>query len=176
MATEGERGETAAPVLRASMPAASAQASQRWRTVTAAAAVVAVDQATKAIVLSHLAVGQSAPLIGPLVSFTLVRNTGAAFGLLGGSSAELAVVAVIVSGVLWWLSGRTQRSGTAWSLGLLLGGALGNLVDRIARHGVVDFINFHVWPVFNTADTAITVGALWLLWQIVRMPEGEERL
>lgn len=137
--------------------------------------VLAVDQASKALVLTHLAPGQSVPILGTFLTLRVERNTGAAFGLLGGTTVPLAALAVAICAALWYLSGRSRQPGVAWSLGLVLGGALGNLVDRIVRHGVVDFIDVRLFSVFNAADTAITLGALWLLWQIARSPEGTER-
>jgi signal peptidase II len=134
-------------------------ARQLARTLAAAAAVVALDQTTKALALNALSPGSGRPLVGRLVTLTLVENRGAAFGLLGGAAPELAAFALAVAaGILWW-SARSERPAIAWALGLVLGGALGNLADRLLRHAVVDFVNVHVWPVFNVADAAITLGA-----------------
>lgn len=137
------------------------------------AAVVGVaDQVTKTLALRHLTLGQSRHVVGP-VNLLLTYNTGAAFGLGHGITpiVEAAVVVLVV-----WLvvaSRRASRVAT-WSvaagLGLLLGGALGNLGDRVFRHprgfpgGVVDFIQaVSWWPVFNVADAAIVVGVMVLV-------------
>lgn len=163
-------GRKGGAAMRPTSRGAGVAARQRLRASLAALAVLGADQATKGLVLAHLSPGESAPLLGRYVSLTLVENPGAAFGLLGGDTAALVAFAALVAGIAWWLSGRTTSRAAAWALGLLLGGALGNLADRVLRHAVVDFVNVHVWPVFNLADSAITVGAVWLLWQLVRAP------
>jgi signal peptidase II len=153
---------------------------QRLTTSLVALGVLALDQGSKAVALARLLPGLSVPVLGPVLSLTLVKNPGAAFGLLGRETAALGAFAAAVALLAWWLSGRTRGRSAAWGLGLLLGGALGNLIDRVARHGVVDFLNVHIWPVFNLADSAITIGALWLFWQAMRqpvqgaVPRGEE--
>lgn len=151
-------------------PRGVSPAGQRLRTSAVAAAVLGLDQATKALVLSRLGPAGSVRILGPFLSFTLVRNTGAAFGLFAGATAALAVVGAAAVVAAWLLSGRTHRPRTAWALGLVLGGALGNLVDRLLRHAVIDFVNVHVWPVFNVADSAVTVGAILLVWSIAVAP------
>ena len=152
-------------------PAGTA-ARRRWASAVAATVLI-LDQASKAWVVAQLAPGRSVPLLGSWLSLTLVENTGAAFSVLAHSSALLAAFAAVAAAALWWLSGRLEGRGAPTALGLILGGALGNLVDRLARHAVVDFVNIHVWPAFNVADSAITVGALWLLWTLVRAPAAE---
>lgn len=137
-----------------------------------AAVVVAADQATKAWALGNLQLGQPCHVIGP-VNLVLTYNTGAAFGLGTGVTpyVEAAVVVLIV-----WLLAVSRRASRAASwpmavgLGLLLGGALGNLADRVFRHprgfpgGVVDFIQaVSWWPVFNVADASIVVGVIILI-------------
>lgn len=131
-------------------------------------AVVVLDQLTKLAVVVSLDVGESRPLIGDVLFLSHVRNTGAAFGILPGASGILAVVALagILVGVLV-LSRRPARI-VAVGTALVAGGALGNLIDRVARgfpfHGsVVDFIDFRFWPAFNVADSAVTVGVGLLL-------------
>jgi signal peptidase II len=131
-----------------------------------AAAVVAVlDQFTKVLMVRHLALEASAPLLGPVASLTLTRNRGSAMGLLPGGGQFLAVVGAVVIVAIVYLGPRYARASRLawWGLSLLLGGALGNLVDRARLGYVVDFINFHVWPVFNVADIAVVCGAILLV-------------
>lgn len=130
-----------------------------WVTLATAAVVVALDQLTKAWALSALA-HRSIHVIGPL-SLTLRRNTGSAFSLFTGSSPVLAVVAGVLGAGIVIVATRVRSRILGVALGLVLGGALGNLADRIFRSasgGVVDFIDFRFWPTFNVADSAIVVG------------------
>jgi signal peptidase II len=130
--------------------------------------VIALDQLTKAWVLHALADGPI-HLVGA-VRLNLTRNTAGAFGLGGAAVPFLAVVALGLV-VFMASSGATTRHPVlALAVGLVLGGALGNLADRLFRgHGflsgaVIDFVDLRVWPVFNLADAAITVGCLLLVW------------
>ena len=134
--------------------------------------VLAVDQLTKNWALDHLRLGVARHVIGP-TNLLLTYNTGAAFGLGHGVTpfVEAAVVVLVV-----WLVAASRRASKGASrlmsvgLGLLLGGALGNLADRVFRHpkgfpgGVVDFIQgVSWWPVFNVADASIVVGVAVLI-------------
>ncbi len=137
--------------------------------------VVALDQGTKAIVWRTLPLHESVAVIPGFLNFTHIRNTGAAFGLMNGSDMPyktllLSVVAVVsLVGVGFYAAGLPREQRVArWGLALILGGAAGNLIDRVTAGFVVDFVDvywrtYHFWA-FNVADSAITVGvALWLL-------------
>jgi len=130
--------------------------------------VVALDQLTKAWALHNLADGPVG-VIGP-IRFTLTRNTAGAFGLGGALVPFLAVGALALVVALVARADVIRRPGLALAAGLVLGGALGNLVDRLARSpgllrgAVVDFVDLRWWPVFNLADAAITCGCVLLLW------------
>ncbi|PXY19505.1 signal peptidase II [Prauserella muralis] len=135
-----------------------------------AALAYAVDLVTKIIVTATLEGEEPVRILGGLVYLQLLRNPNAAYGLDIGGTWLLAVIAIIVVGVIIWFASRLRSVGWAIGLGLVLAGALGNLTDRIFRapgvlHGhVVDFIsvlepNGEFFPVFNAADSAITVGA-----------------
>ncbi|MEK7766463.1 MAG: signal peptidase II [bacterium] len=136
------------------------------------------DQASKWLALSRLADSVTTPLIPSVFHLTLVHNTGAAFGMFHGGNLVLGLVAALVAGALtiWHASITQAHPGREWAVGLILGGALGNLFDRVYRSGVVDFLDFRVWPVFNVADSAICVGAGWMMltWR-ARPPEGGSR-
>ena len=122
----------------------------------------------------HAAPGQHSPHSG-VFHLTYVQNTGAAFGFLRGKTLFFIVVAVLVLGFIIFLAPRLSREKPLLGLvfGLLLGGALGNLIDRIRFGYVIDFLDFRVWPVFNIADMAIVVGVCFLIWEIwFRTPEG----
>jgi signal peptidase II len=129
---------------------------------SAAAVAYVVDRVTKLIVESHLEGRPPIDVIPGVVRLRFTTNTGGAFGLFGGQTwlffGATALVCAAIVVVSWSLQSRVSAVG----LGLVLGGALGNMTDRILRgpRGVVDFIDFRVWPVFNAADSAIVIGAL----------------
>jgi len=134
-----------------------------------AVGILALDQFTKLLALSRLSPGLSIPVVGDLVALTLVMNPGLAFGMLAatppGSRWLVAVLSLLALSALAFLSARLLPAGgwaAALSLGLIFGGAVGNLVDRGRFGAVVDFIDLHWqnyhWPAFNVADSAITVG------------------
>jgi signal peptidase II len=143
-----------------------------WRRALAVCgAVVLVDQATKAIVVSSLSVDQSESLV---LGFKLTNtpNAGLAFGIGSGHGLVLAVTIGALALVLVWFALEPERPGLWLAVGLLAGGALGNLADRVRAGAVTDFIDPPFWPTFNLADVAITVGALVLVLASLG-PEGE---
>lgn len=133
--------------------------------VLLAAVLVVLDQYTKYLVCAHLAVGESWPVLGSLLSFTYSRNTSSAMGLMPLPTRALAVIAALfVVAILIWGVRWAERNGwLLWGLGLLLGGAVGNLLDRVRLNYVVDFIDVHFWPIFNVADIAVCCGAALIL-------------
>jgi signal peptidase II len=146
-----------------------------------AVVVYALDRATKVWAEASLAGEAPIEVIPGVLSFTYTTNSGGAFGLGRSAPWLFATATVLVSLVIVVLSLRLTRSSMAAALGLILGGALGNLTDRalngpgLSGH-VVDFIDLHVWPVFNVADSAIVVGAILLAATTGRRerPEGDE--
>lgn len=147
-----------------------AQPRQRLRLLLAVAATLfALDLVTKVIVVARIRPGEPVSIIGDVVELVLVRNPGAAFSMATGMTWLLTLIATaVVIGVL--RIGRTLRS-TLWAIGLggVLGGALGNLMDRLFRAPgplqghVVDFVSVGWWPVFNVADSSIVCGAILLV-------------
>jgi signal peptidase II len=139
-----------------------------------ATVVVALDQLTKQIASTHLLMGDPVPVLGDVVRLTLVRNTGAAFGLFPGSRVPFIVISLLAVAVVMYLFVReTYRSlANRILLGCILGGAIGNLIDRIRLGWVVDFIDVGIgatrWPVFNVADSAVTLGVILLAWNLAR--------
>lgn len=129
-----------------------------------AALLLAADIVTKIIAVEVLADREPVELLGGLLTLTETRNPGAAFGLAGGLTVIFTVVAVGVIAAIVRVAPRLRSAGWAVSLGLLLGGAAGNLVDRVLRDpapfrgAVVDWIELPNWPVFNLADTGICLG------------------
>ncbi len=155
-----------------SLTAASTQV-VGWRrlgvALAVAAVVVAVDQVTKTWALHRLAHGP-VTVLGP-ITLTLSFNTGSAFSLFTGLTALVAIVALALVSVLVVLAWRSPTAGRAALFGLVVGGALGNLSDRLFRsiHGaVVDFIDLKYWPTFNVADACIVVGCVLLVVSTLR--------
>lgn len=128
------------------------------------------DQLTKLLASAAFSPGMGLPLLPPVLYLTYVQNTGAAFGLLRGYHAFFIVCSLLVIGwIIWELVGNPPREASSrWGCALVLGGAAGNLIDRLRLGYVIDFIDLRVWPVFNVGDTAITVGVSLLLWQAMR--------
>lgn len=126
--------------------------------------VFLVDQGIKTVVESSMRLGESIALIPGFFSLTYITNDGGAFGILGGSQTILLIgSAVAVAVVLWMLlAGESSRLATL-GCGLILGGAAGNLLDRLSSGGVTDYIHFSFWYIFNGADVAIVVGVATLL-------------
>jgi len=138
-----------------------------------AAFVLALDQAAKAAIEAHLVIGQQVDVRGPL-GLTLSHNAGVAFGLAGGAGAPLVVITLAALGVVAYLFARNPTRPWMWvAAGLLAGGAIGNLVDRIRAGAVTDFVDLPPWPPFNLADVAITAGVLLLVFIYLRDAERE---
>jgi signal peptidase II len=133
-----------------------------WRALLVCGAVLLLDQVSKAIVRSSLTVGEHVQLA---LGFRLTNtpNSGLAFGIGQGEGFVLIVTVVALALVLLWFATDPSRPGMWLAVGLLAGGAIGNLVDRIRLDAVTDFIDPPLWPTFNLADIAITLGALGLV-------------
>ena len=128
------------------------------------AAVLALDQFTKYLIRSRLSVGEAFPADSP-VQLIHVTNSGAAFGMLQGQTLFLTVTTLLglVAIILYYLYPPMEHGILRLALGLQLGGAMGNLTDRIRVGEVTDFIKFPHWPAFNVADSSITVGVVVIL-------------
>ena len=155
------------------MESAGAERRRAAIVVAAVLAIVVVDQLTKAWAVVALADGPQS-VVGEVVELRLARNPGGAFGRFQGFTPVLAVVAAAITVVIARLVRRTADRTLLIGLVLVLGGALGNLADRIFRSPgvlrghVVDFVSVGWWPVFNVADACITVGAVLIVWRMLR--------
>ena len=138
-----------------------------------ALAVLALDQITKGWIATRFPLYETQTLIGGFFNLVHVRNRGMAFGMMNRPGAHwgfimlLGATLVAVALLLFWFYRlKPEDKGMAFPLSLILGGATGNLLDRVRLGEVIDFLDFHVgpyhWPAFNVADSAITVGTLWL--------------
>lgn len=149
-----------------------ARASLRAAALTLA--VVAADQGTKALVRGTLPRGDRDPIF-PGVTLVNVRNRGVAFGLLDDGGALLIAFAVAaVLALLVFFAVNAARPLVWLPIGLLLGGAAGNLVDRAREGAVTDFIDLPLWPAFNLADVAIVVGVVALFWVLEGPRDGPD--
>jgi len=139
----------------------SAAGARAWRRAGALCVlVVALDQIAKRLIETNLVPGEQVDVLGPL-DLTLAHNSGIAFGLASGGGAALValtLVALIFVGVLF--ARNPARSGMWVAVGLLAGGALGNLIDRLRADAVTDYIDVLSWPPFNLADVAVTLGVV----------------
>ena len=141
-------------------------------------AVIAFDQITKAVVSRTLQIHDTVPVIRGLFNLVHLRNRGIAFGLLnrpGNDYVSYLLTIVTIGAVLlmlfWFTRLRDEERGIKFGLSLIMGGALGNLIDRLRLNEVIDFLDFHIgpyhWPAFNVADSAITLGTIWLALTII---------
>ena len=144
----------------------------RWMFCLGALGVLVLDQLTKAQIMQRMALHQSLPLPGGFLSLTYIHNSGGAFGLFPqGGPVFLATGAVVTLGMFWALP-RLSGWG-AWTTAacaMILGGTIGNLVDRVRFGSVVDFLDLGWWPIFNVADMGISVGITLLLAQMLLAP------
>jgi signal peptidase II len=159
--------------------------SAKWKIVLGWVAIILVlDRLTKIIVDRTMSLHQSIPIIDGFFSLTYVRNTGAAFGILSGSHEAfrlpfLILVSVLALGfvVVMLKRLRDEERGLITALSFIIGGAIGNLVDRVLYGEVIDFLDFYWshyhWPAFNLADSCITVGVLITLYYLIRV-KGED--
>ena len=133
-----------------------------------AALVLLLDQSTKSIIIAWLDWGESWPAEG-FLRITHARNTGTAFSLFQGHSNILSIVAIFAVAVLLWVYATTGARSFVlrFALGLQLGGALGNLLDRLQQGYVTDFVDVGAWPIFNVADSAISIGMVLMVWYFV---------
>jgi len=142
-------------------------------------AVLVLDQITKVLVDNTMTLHQSIAIIPNFASLTYLRNTGAAFGFLAGARSALRIAffalisSVAIGCIVYLIRGlRPQHKWLAASLSLILGGAVGNLIDRLRLGEVIDFIDLHWyhihWPAFNVADSAISIGVVMLFIQMLR--------
>ena len=131
-----------------------------------AAATLILDQVTKLLITRSFSPGDTIPVWPPVLYLTYVQNTGAAFGIFRGWPWMFIAIA---AGIIIWIGREllsrapARPAALTAAYGLVLGGAVGNLIDRVRAGYVIDFIDVRVWPVFNVADSAITVGVTCLI-------------
>ncbi len=135
--------------------------------------IVILDQLSKFLVVSTIQLYETIPVINGFFNLVHIRNRGIAFGLMNRPGGNLIFIFLITSTigaivllVLWFLRLKNENIGLILGLSLIIGGAVGNLIDRLRLREVIDFLDFYIgpyhWPAFNVADSAITVGAFWV--------------
>jgi signal peptidase II len=159
--------------------------SAKWKLVAGwVISIMVLDQLTKMIIDRTMRLHGSIPIIDGLFSLTYVRNTGAAFGIFAGSRQAfrqpfLILVSVVAIGFILMMLKRLREreTGLATALAFILGGAIGNLVDRVLHGEVIDFLDFYWssyhWPAFNLADSFITVGVAITLFFLMTAKDGD---
>jgi signal peptidase II len=159
--------------------------SAKWKMVLGwVVTILVLDQLTKMIIDRTMSLHESIPIIDGLFSLTYVRNTGAAFGIFSGSHEAfrlpfLILVSILALGfvVVMLKRLRDDETGLITALSLIIGGAIGNLVDRVLYGEVIDFLDFYWshyhWPAFNVADSCITIGVLITFYYLIRA-KGED--
>lgn len=136
-----------------------------WLTIMG---VLAVDQFSKYLVMDRLMLGESRPLIEQVFYLTYVHNPGAAFGILAGKAWFFLMCAALVIIVMTVYNAYYHPPGVAQlAMGLIVGGAIGNFIDRIRFNAVIDFFDLYWWPVFNVADMAIVSGGILLVFYLI---------
>ncbi|HDL77188.1 MAG TPA: signal peptidase II [Lentisphaerae bacterium] len=149
------------------------------RFTASAGAVILVDQITKYLVRSGIALHDRIELIPHFLALTYVQNTGAAWGILGGWNGILAAFSLAVLGIIYAFRHRLAHEAGIVVLGIITGGIVGNLLDRLRLGWVTDMIDLHVfqyhWPAFNVADAAICLGVMYYVVRNLRAASGSRK-
>jgi signal peptidase II len=138
--------------------------------------VIVIDQATKYWIQSRMAYGESSPVIREVFHITYILNPGAAFGILENKTWFFIAVALVLLAGVAYLYPRLPANQPMVKLGagLLVGGAIGNLIDRVRIGYVIDFFDFRIWPIFNVADICIVCGVACLAYYLLMTPDETE--
>ena len=139
--------------------------------------LILADQAIKFLVVSLMELGESIPVFAGIFHITYIENPGAAFGLFANQRLVFIVagILVIAAACLMYRQLMSEKAIIRWGVALLLGGAVGNLIDRLRIGGVIDFLDFRIWPVFNIADIGICVGVALLMYALIYDTEKEKQ-
>jgi signal peptidase II len=135
----------------------------RYGYAIAAFSVIAMDQLTKLLIRLFMPIGEGVQVIPYVLRITHVENTGAGFSILRGQNTALIFVMLTIIGALMFYFDRFKGN-EKWFVAIIIGGAAGNLIDRILLGHVTDFMDITIWPVFNLADSCVTLGVCGLLY------------
>ena len=131
--------------------------------------VIILDQITKFFVSSKMSLSESIPIINNVFHFTYIQNRGAGFGILQNQYFLLIAFPLIALGIIAYYYRKIPDNKIFHlTIGLLIGGIIGNLIDRIRFEYVVDFLDFRIWPAFNVADSAVTIAGLYLIFYLMK--------
>jgi signal peptidase II len=135
--------------------------------------VVVADQLTKAYIQDTMTLGMSIPVIKNIFHITYILNPGAAFGIMEHKTIFFVAIAIILLGAVFYIFPRIPREYLLlrFGIGLMSGGAVGNVIDRVRTGYVVDFFDFRIWPVFNIADIAIVAGVGCIIYTLLFSPK-----
>ena len=127
--------------------------------------IIFIDQLTKFLIKTNFQPIQSLPLVNNIFHLTYIRNYGAGFGILQHQKWFLVIVSLIVIGfIFYYINRMPEKEKLLQTLtGFILGGTIGNLIDRISYDYVIDFLDFRIWPIFNFADSFVTIGIIGLI-------------
>ncbi len=127
--------------------------------------IIFLDQLIKFFIKQNFQINKSVPIIKNILHLTYITNTGSAFGLFKGLNVFFILFSIIVIIVIFYYLKKIIENEKVlqFAIGLLLGGTIGNLIDRILYGAVIDFIDFRIWPVFNLADSAVTISVVFLI-------------
>jgi len=130
--------------------------------------IVISDQISKFIILNSLTPGETLPIVKSIFHLTLVFNKGGAFGILADATNFFIFISVaVIAAIAVFLFRNKPERPVSMALAFVMAGALSNLIDRLRFGYVVDFLDFRIWPVFNIADSAITIGTIWLVYKMI---------
>jgi signal peptidase II len=143
-----------------------------------ALSVIFIDQVSKLVVMQYIPISQSVPILKGFFDLVHIRNRGIAFGIMNWSRFEFATYILILLNfaaifllIYWFFKLKAHENSIALGISLVLGGAFGNLIDRVRFREVVDFLDFYIgsyhWPAFNFADSAISISAIWIAANII---------
>jgi len=127
--------------------------------------IILIDQLSKFLIKSNFQLNQSVPIINNIFHLTYINNTGAGFGILKAQTLILIFVSIAVIGIIFYNFDKIKNKEILLQVlvGFVLGGTIGNLIDRMAYGHVIDFLDFQIWPIFNFADSFVTVGVIGLI-------------
>ena len=127
--------------------------------------IILIDQLSKFLIKSNFQLNQSVPIINNIFHLTYINNTGAGFGILKAQTLILIFVSIAVIGIIFYNFDKIKNKEILLQVlvGFVLGGTIGNLIDRLAYGYVIDFLDFRIWPIFNFADSFVTIGIIGLI-------------
>ncbi len=127
--------------------------------------IVLIDQITKFLIKTNFQLNQTIPIISNIFHLTYINNTGAGFGILKAQTWILIFISIAVIGIIFYNFDKIKNKEALLQVlvGFVLGGTIGNLIDRLAYGRIIDFLDFRIWPIFNFADSFVTVGIIGLI-------------